>query len=91
MKRIPEPLDALMMVGGFSGSEYLFKRVDVSVIGSSWGQKTDYRIPRIVLVIGCASSPGPPMPTLQRSGVQRNMVLPGGHWSLLLFLPRPTS
>jgi len=28
MRRIQEPLDALMMVGGFSGSEYLFKRVD---------------------------------------------------------------
>jgi len=37
MKRIQEPLGALMMVGGFSGSEYLFKRVDVSVIGGSWG------------------------------------------------------
>jgi len=32
MKRIQEPLDALMMVGGFSGSEYLFKRVDVRMI-----------------------------------------------------------
>ena len=34
MRRIQEPLGALMMVGGFSGSEYLFKRVDVSVIES---------------------------------------------------------
>ena len=32
MRRIQQPLDALMMMGGFSGSEYLFKRVDVSVI-----------------------------------------------------------
>ena len=30
--RVPGRLDALMMVGGFSGSEYLRKRVDVSVI-----------------------------------------------------------
>ena len=37
MRRIQEPLDALIMVGGFSGSEYLFERVDVSVIQNlSW-------------------------------------------------------
>lgn len=29
MRRIDRPLDALLLVGGFSGSEYLFKRVDV--------------------------------------------------------------
>ena len=91
MKRIREPLDALMMVGGFSGSEYLFKRVDVNVIGRSWGQKTDRHIPRIDLVIGCESLPGPRMPTLQRSGAQHNMVLPDDHWSRLSSLPRPTS
>jgi hypothetical protein len=79
MKRIREPLDALMMVGGFSGSEYLFKRVDVNAIGSSWGQKSDRHIPRIALVIGCASLPGLPMPTLQRSGAQHNMALPDDH------------
>ena len=32
MRRVQQPLDAFMMVGGFSGSDYLFKRVDVSVI-----------------------------------------------------------
>ena len=32
MRRIQEPLGALIMVGGFSGSEYLLKRVVVSVI-----------------------------------------------------------
>jgi len=91
MKRIGGPLDALMMVGGFSGSEYLFKRVDVNAIGRSWGQETDRHIPRIDLVISCASLPGLPMPTLQRSGVQHNMVLPDDHWYRLLSLPRPTS
>ncbi|KIJ47170.1 hypothetical protein M422DRAFT_164320 [Sphaerobolus stellatus SS14] len=28
LKRVNQPLDALLLVGGFSGSEYLFKRVD---------------------------------------------------------------
>ena len=79
MRRIQEPLDALLMVGGFSGSEYLFKCVDVSIIECPWGQKTDHHIPRIVLVIDCASLPDLPMPTLQRSGVQPNMVLPDDH------------
>jgi len=31
LKRVNQPLDALLLVGGFSGSEYLFKRVDVRV------------------------------------------------------------
>ena len=91
MKRIQEPLDALLMVGGFSGSEYLFKRVDVSVIGCPCCQNTDYHIPRIALVIDCASLPDLPMPTLQRSGVQPNMVLPDDHWSPLLSLLKLTS
>lgn len=29
MKRVHQRIDALLLVGGFSGSEYLFKRVDV--------------------------------------------------------------
>ena len=29
LKRINQPLDALLLVGGFAGCEYLFKRVDV--------------------------------------------------------------
>ena len=29
LKRTEQVVDALMLVGGFSGSEYLFKRVDV--------------------------------------------------------------
>ena len=32
MRWIQEPLNALIMVGGFSGSEYLFERVDASTI-----------------------------------------------------------
>jgi len=28
LKRLSQPLDALLLVGGFSGSEYLFKKVD---------------------------------------------------------------
>ena len=91
MKRIQEPLDALMMVGGFSGSEYLFKRVDVRVTGSPSRQKTDCSVLRIVLVIGFASLPGLPTPTRQRSGTRHNTVLPDDHWSQLLSPPRLTS
>ena len=29
-RRVDQRIDALLLVGGFSGSEYLFKRVDVS-------------------------------------------------------------
>lgn len=39
LKRINQSLDALLLVGGFAGSEYLFKRVDVRRIcidGSSY-------------------------------------------------------
>jgi hypothetical protein len=28
--KIPQTIDALLLVGGFSGCEYLFKKVDVS-------------------------------------------------------------
>ena len=30
-KKVDQRIDALLLVGGFSGSEYLFKRVDVSL------------------------------------------------------------
>lgn len=30
LRRVEQRIDALLLVGGFSGSEYLFKRVDVS-------------------------------------------------------------
>jgi hypothetical protein len=90
MRRIQEPLDALMMVGGFSGSEYLFKRVDVRVIESSWARRLIATFPRIVLVISFALLPGHPMPTRQRSEAQHNTVLPGDHWSRLLLPPRLT-
>lgn len=30
-KKIDQRIDALLLVGGFSGSEYLFKRVEVSM------------------------------------------------------------
>jgi len=30
-KKVDQRLDALLLVGGFSGSEYLFRRVKVSV------------------------------------------------------------
>ena len=81
MRRIHEPLDALMMVGGFSGSEYLFKRVDVSVIQTPCGEKTDRPIPRIAFVINFPSLAGHPMPTRRHSGAQRSTVLPVHHWS----------
>jgi hypothetical protein len=29
--KIPQAIDALLLVGGFSGCEYLFKKVDVSL------------------------------------------------------------
>ena len=29
MRKIDQRVDALLLVGGFSGSEYLFKQVDV--------------------------------------------------------------
>jgi hypothetical protein len=32
-RRVEQCIDALLLVGGFSGSEYLFKRVDVRVLG----------------------------------------------------------
>lgn len=31
LSRCAQKIDALLLVGGFSGSEYLFKRVDVSL------------------------------------------------------------
>jgi hypothetical protein len=30
MKKVNQHIDALLLVGGFSGSTYLFKRVEVS-------------------------------------------------------------
>ena len=32
LSRCAQKIDALLLVGGFSGSEYLFKRVDVSFL-----------------------------------------------------------
>ena len=63
MMWIQQPLSALIMVGGFSGNDYLFKRVVVSVIRNPCEQKTDRDIPRIALVITLASLPGDPLPT----------------------------
>lgn len=32
VRRVEQRIDALLLVGGFSGSEYLFKRIDVCKI-----------------------------------------------------------
>ena len=35
LRRVEQRIDALLLVGGFSGSEYLYTRVNVSLIMSS--------------------------------------------------------
>jgi hypothetical protein len=38
-RNVNQQIDALLLVGGFSGSEYLFKRVQVcQVRGASWSE-----------------------------------------------------
>ena len=44
LSRCAQKIDALLLVGGFSGSEYLFKRVDVSYFCSPLSFQTALRV-----------------------------------------------
>ena len=47
MRKVNQRIDALLLVGGFSGSGYLFKRVEVS--GVTIRSTTDARLGKVIL------------------------------------------
>lgn len=74
-RKVDQPIQALLMVGGFAGSEYLFKRVKVRIVTES--------LPSVSLLIEFGRSDSVPTSRLSHDQAIRTPLPPGVRLSMV--------